>query len=182
MQKEHSPMSFILRKVKLVDIPVLLGLYRQVALAGGLGRTADEVTISYIQDFVNKSLSRGLILALSPVTDTSRIIAEIHGYTLGLNTFAHVFEQVTMVVHPDMQGKGLGRLLLNELQSQVQATLPQIKKVELMCFGNNQRALNLYLHNGFEIEGRRKSRVHLPDGAFTDGIALAWFNPGYTGQ
>ena len=182
MHIKTNHQEYIFRKVTAADIPELFNLYRQVAVAGGLGRSAEEVNISYIQDFVTKSLTRGLILVLSPLSDKNIIVAEIHGYTLGLSTFAHVFEQVTMVVHPDMQGKGLGKILLNELQSQIQATWPQIKKVELMCFGNNQRALNLYLHNGFEIEGRRKSRVHLPDGTFTDGIALAWFNPSYTGQ
>ena len=182
MYREINHQEYIFRKITAADAPALLNLYRQVAVAGGLGRSAEEVNISYIQDFVTKSLTRGLILALSPLSDKNNIVAEIHGYTLGLNTFAHVFEQVTMVVHPELQGKGLGKILLNELQSQVQTTMPEIKKVELMCFGNNQRALNLYLHNGFEIEGRRKSRVHLPDDTFTDGIALAWFNPGYTGQ
>jgi ribosomal protein S18 acetylase RimI-like enzyme len=181
MQKKKLGSDYIIRKVTATDSLLLLDLYRQVAQAGGLGRSAGEINISYIQDFVTKSLARGLILAVSPVSDANLIVGEIHGYTLGLETFAHVFEQVTMVIHPDYQGKSLGKLLLNTLQSEIKETMPGIKKVELMCFGNNQRALNLYLHNGFEVEGRRKSRVRLPDGTFTDGIALAWFNPGFTG-
>ncbi|GEO05729.1 hypothetical protein AAE02nite_33930 [Adhaeribacter aerolatus] len=173
--------GYSVREVKEADIPQLYDLYRQVAAAGGLGRTPAEISIAYIQDFVTKSLERGLILVLNPKGDETRIAGEIHGYSLGLQTFAHILEQVTMVVHPSFQGTGLGKLLLNSLQLQIQEKMPHIKKVELMCFGNNQRALNLYLHNGFEIEGRRKSRVLLADGTFTDGIALSWFNPAYTG-
>jgi len=169
--------GFITREVTAADIPQLINLYQQVAGTGALGRTAPEISEAYIQDFVSKSLARGLILAVCPTSAAAIIVGEIHGYTLGLQTFAHVFEQVTMVVHPTYQGAGLGKLLLNTLQHQIQVKMPHIKKVELMCFGNNQRALNLYLHNGFEIEGRRKKRVLLPDGTFTDGIALAWFNP-----
>ena len=173
--------GFKIRDVTFTDIPQLYNLYQQVAADGGLGRTASEITVSYIQDFVTKSLERGLVLALCPENNENLILGEIHGYALGLKTFAHVFEQVTMVVHPDWQGAGLGKLLISNLQHQIQENKPAIKKVELMCFGNNQRALNLYLHHGFRVEGRRKSRVLLPDGTFTDGIALAWFNPAYNG-
>ncbi|MDB5261872.1 MAG: Acetyltransferase [Adhaeribacter sp.] len=180
MQEEIIQSKYVFRTVSTGDIPYLLNLYRQVALAGGLGRSADEINIAYIQDFVTQSQARGIILALHPSSDKNLLVGEIHGYTLGLHTFAHVFEQVTMVVHPDYQGAGLGKLLLNKLQTQIRENMPAIKKVELMCFGNNQPALNLYLHNGFEVEGCRKNRVRLPDGTFTNGLALGWFNPAYT--
>jgi len=171
--------NYRIRTAALTDMPALLNLYQQVAAAGGLGRAAAEITIAYIEDFLTKSIERGLVLVVHPADDPDLLIGEIHGYTLGLKTFAHVFEQVTMAVYPAYQGKGLGKLLLRKLQAEITSTMPGIKKVELMCFGNNKVALNLYLQNGFEIEGRRKSRVQLADGTFTDGIALGWFNPGY---
>src|SRR5688572_2205206 len=116
--------GYITREVTAADIPQLYNLYRQVAGAGALGRTAAEISEAYIQDFVSKSLARGLILALCPVGAETLIVGEIHGYTLGLQTFAHVFEQVTMVVHPAHQGVGLGKFLLNTLQHQIQVKMP----------------------------------------------------------
>jgi ribosomal protein S18 acetylase RimI-like enzyme len=171
--------GYCARVADLTDVPAIGDLYRHVAAGGGLGRTVAEITDAYIADFVTKSLTRGLICVVHPVQNPAGIIGEIHGYTLGLKTFAHVLEQVTMAVHPEYQGQGLGKSLLNHLQAHVQHHQPGIQKVELMCFGNNEKALNLYLRSGFGIEGRRKNRVRQPDGTFTDGIALGWFNPGY---
>ena len=171
--------EFLIREPNLEDVPALVLLYKKVSASGGLGRTEEEINADYISDFLHKSLARGKGLVLYPATEPTKIVGEIHGYTLGLQTFSHVFEQITMVIDPAYQGQGLGKKILNALQTEIQNTMSWILKMELACFSNNTPALQLYLHNGFTVEGKRKNRVRLTTGEFADGLALGWFNPGY---
>jgi len=171
--------EYRIRAATLEDTEALVHLYKKVSTAGSLGRTEDEINANYISDFLTKSLARGKSLVLYPATIQNKIIGEIHGYSLGLQTFAHVFEQITMVVDPDYQGQGLGKKLLQALQTEIKQNMPWILKMELACFSNNTPALQLYLQNGFTVEGKRKNRVRLRTGEFADGLALGWFNPNF---
>ena len=151
--------EFLIRESNLEDIPELVLLYKKVSNKGGLGRTEEEINADYISDFLRKSQACGKGLVLYVATEPNNIIGEIHGYTLGLQTFSHVFEQITMVIDPAYQGQGLGKKILNALQAEIQNTMSWILKMELACFSNNTAALQLYLHNGFTVEGKRKNRV-----------------------
>lgn len=172
--------EIILREAGLADVPYIRTLYQAAAAAGGgLARTANEITDAYVRDFLQNSLKRGLILVLHPAGQETRLLGEIHGYSLGIAVFNHVFENVTMAVHPDYQGKGLGRRLVQGLQNKIRMQCPHIMKIELKCFSHNESALNLYQKTGFVVEGRQQSRVWVNKDTFADGISLAWFNPGY---
>jgi len=171
--------EFLIRESNLEDVPELMRLYKKVSTKGGLGRTEEEINADYISDFLHKCQARGKGLILYVATEPNKVIGEINGYTLGLKTFAHVFEQITMVIDPAYQGLGLGKKLLQALQTEIQNLMPWIMKMELACFSNNAKALQLYLSQGFIIEGKRKNRVRLTTGEFADGLALGWFNPNY---
>ncbi|KAK3904709.1 acyl-CoA N-acyltransferase [Staphylotrichum tortipilum] len=54
-------------------------------------------------------------------------------------------------LHPDLQGTGLGSLLMS-FHSTVAANLPPITKVMLTCFLSNKRGLDFYKKLGFEID------------------------------
>jgi ribosomal protein S18 acetylase RimI-like enzyme len=171
--------EIMLRSAGLPDIPHIRALYLAAAAGGGLARTATEVSEAYVSDFVRHSLQRGLILVLHPVGHPTQMVGEIHGYSLGLQVFSHLLEQVTMAVHPDHQGRGLGRRLIQGLQNHIRSHCPHIMKIELKCFSHNHAALHLYQQTGFTVEGRQQHRVWVADGTFADGISLAWFNPDY---
>lgn len=161
------------------DISSIQELYRAVATTGGLARKETEITFEYIAEFVGKSLKSGLILVACAPENVSQIIGELHGYRLGPEIFAHVLENVTMAVHPEYQGKGIGRSLLQHFQSEISQHHRHFLKIELKCFSTNEKALNLYQKYGFKVEGRQEKRVQLAPGLFADGLALAWFNPNY---
>lgn len=171
--------EIVLREADPADVAAIIALYRAAAAGGNLARTPGEVSEAYVADFVRNSRQRGLILVLHPAGQPGRVVGEIHGYTLGLQVFRHVFEHVTMAVHPDYQGRGLGRRLVQGLQNRIRLHMPHIMKVELKCFSHNRQALNLYQKTGFVIEGRQQNRVWVEGNTFAEGISLAWFNPDY---
>ncbi len=162
------------------DIPALIKLYKAVAkVEGYIARLEHEVTEEYVSHFVHKSLETGLIIVGEDENNPNELIAEIHGYTPGIEIFNHVIGDVTFLVHPDHQGKKIGRTLIMIFLDEIVNTRPDIGKVELFTGESNKRAIALYQSVGFMIEGRMEMRYRAPNGNYEADIPLGWINPGF---
>ncbi len=165
-----------IRTVTDADIRPIAELYRAVAEAGGgLARTSDEVTLDYVSDFVHAARHGGIEL-IAEAPDGS-IAGEIHTYPLGPASFAHVLGQLTIAVHPESQGHGIGRALFRALLDRVERDFPHVVRVELKARESNSRAIGMYESLGFIKEGRMQRRVRLEDGSFDADIPMAWHRP-----
>jgi len=161
------------------DIPALVRLYRRVAeISGGIARRSDEVTEEYVQTFVEKSLSQGLIIVLENEEKPGELAAEIHACKPGIRLFDHVLSELTLLVDPAFQGKGIGRTIFTIFLDEVVNSRPDIGRVELATGESNARALHLYQSLGFMIEGRFELRSRTATG-FEADICLYWQNPAF---
>lgn len=99
------------------------------------------------------------------VSPNSRLLAisipELSGANrekiIGLGCFWAILEEAhitILAIHPDYQGQGLGRLLLNSLLQE--AVAMKLERATLEVRVSNQVALSLYQKFGFQIAGRRK--------------------------
>lgn len=76
---------------------------------------------------------------------------------IGLACFWAVLEEAhitLLAIHPDFQGQGLGKSLLNYLLAE--AENKGLKRATLEVAENNLKALSLYQKLGFKEAGRRK--------------------------
>lgn len=70
------------------------------------------------------------------------------------------FEIITLDVHPDWQNKGLGTMLLREIEGQVSMRIKNKKNgsedffIELVVYENNHSAKKLYTKMGYQILGK----------------------------
>lgn len=76
-----------------------------------------------------------------------------------------------MMVHDRFQGRGIGRTLLAALLD-VADTYLGLARVELEVFPDNQRAINLYEHMGFEREGYKRKAI-FRRGEHQDSVMMA---------
>ena len=151
-------------------------LYKRVAAEpGGLARLADDVDESYVADFLNASLSRGLSFVAEL---EGRIVGEVHGYSAGLFCFAHVLGELTIAVDPAAQGAGVGRALFERFMSTVREERPDLLRVELIVRESNERAIRFYESLGFTREGGFRNRIRNLDGSLEADIPMAWVRPG----
>ena len=93
---------------------------------------------------------------------------------IGLNRYearrAHV-GGIGMAVHDDYAGRGCGRALLEAVIAQADLWL-NLTRLELDVWADNDRAIALYEHLGFEREGFHRAYAWR-DGAYADAISMA---------
>lgn len=172
-----------IRASEPADVDDVLRLYRAVAARpGGLARAEGEVTRGYVHDFLNHSRERGLSLVAVAIDagiagPPPAIVGEIHAYGRGLHSFAHVLGDLTVAVHPQGQGRGIGRALFERFLAEVQARFPAIVRVELLARESNGQAIALYESLGFRREGRLEARVRGVSGELEADIPMAWMRP-----
>jgi RimJ/RimL family protein N-acetyltransferase len=90
----------------------------------------------------------------------------------GSSLLRHVAD-VSIEVHPAVQGQGLGRALMEEALAWADDPARGLTRVELKVRADNERALRLYRALGFEEEGRLRRHVRQPDGTYVDVIVMA---------
>jgi putative acetyltransferase len=166
-------MNYTIRHGTGADVDQILTLYCHVAAnSDGLARAEEEMTFEYVDGFVQKSLAKGIILIAE---EAGIIIGEVHCYTPALDIFAHVFGDLTIAIDPQFQHRGIGRALFTTLMHEIEALHPEISRVELVARESNVKAISLYESLGFQIEGRFRQRISLPDGGFDSDLSMAWW-------
>lgn len=169
----------LIRKSTLDDLHSIRYLYQTVArVSGGIARKEHEITEGYIQNFLTKSLDNGCSIVAE---EEGQIVAEVHTYSLGIECFKHMLGDTTICVHPDFQGKGLGKKVFTALLGYVMQERKDILRVELHARSSNPKAIELYKKIGFKEEGRAEGRVLDPDGSIVADVPMGWLNPAFSG-
>ncbi|ESQ75594.1 GNAT family N-acetyltransferase [Asticcacaulis sp. AC402] len=158
-----------IRRSTLNDLDGITTMYRAAAASGGLARKPEEITATYVAGFLNQATQTGLSLL---VMADGRVVGEIHGWPMPQSQFAHVFGDLTIAIHPQFQGQGLGRALFAALITEIESGLKHIRRVELGCRASNLRALALYHGLGFVVEGRLKNRIYDEAGFYEDDLVM----------
>ncbi|OYW24879.1 MAG: GNAT family N-acetyltransferase, partial [Caulobacter sp. 12-67-6] len=98
-------MSYQIRAATPGDVTALVDLHRAAAaVPDGLARRPDEITRDYVERFIAG-------ISFVAVDPDGAIWGEIHGARETVALFAHVLSNLTVAVHPDRQGLGIGSKL-----------------------------------------------------------------------
>jgi ribosomal protein S18 acetylase RimI-like enzyme len=168
------------RTAQFEDWPKVKALHFEVSKQkNGIARWEDEVTDEYVQKFMEKVIASGIMIVGEHPDAPDAIIAEIHATQPDIRVFNHLMTDLTIAVHPDFQGKKIGRTLFTIFLEEIATNRPDIGKVELVTRESNERALSLYQSLGFSIEGRLEMRIKTPDGNYEADIPMGWQNPNF---
>jgi putative acetyltransferase len=155
----------------------ILCLYEKVADApNGLIRLRSEIRREYISGFLSNSIENGIILA---GFSDDQIVGEIHAYTPDIFAFHHILTDLTIVVDPEFQRKGIGRSLFEEFLKVVRKEYNHILRIELYVREHSKPVVRFYESIGFINEGRQENKIITTDGLFETPLHMAWFNPDY---
>lgn len=169
-----------LRTAVFEDWPAVKQIYTEVAKQKtGIARLEHEVTDDYVKRFMEKALDGGLMIVAEHPQNENELIAEIHACKSKLSVFNHLMTDLTIAVHPDFQGKKIGRTIFTIFLEEIGLNRPDVGKVELVTRESNTKAINLYQSLGFRIEGRLEMRIKTPDGGYEADIPMGWQNPNF---
>ncbi|MBI1684400.1 GNAT family N-acetyltransferase [Caulobacter hibisci] len=164
-------MSFSIRPTRAYDAIPIVAVHRATAaIPGGIARRPEEITDAYIDRILHEALADGV--GLVAVDAAGGVIGEIHAVRIPVKLFSHVLSDLTVAVHPDWRGRGVGSALFQALFAAAREMDPPIVRVELNAGAGNAGALRLYERLGFREEGRLAKRGRFPDGTFEDDIAM----------
>lgn len=162
------------------DLHRIKRLYQAVAKNGnGLARREDEITEEYVEGFLTKSLDQGLIIVAEHPNDPEELVGEIHAFSPGIQVFKHLYSNLTIAIHPECQGKKIGRTLFTIFLEEIGLNRHNIGKVELMTRESNEKAIAFYQSLGFRIEGRMEMRIKDKNGNYEADIPMGWQNPNF---
>jgi putative acetyltransferase len=131
----------------------------------------DEVDDAYVVEFMHAAEN-----GLEVVAEVDgKLIGELHASRLPPRQFAHGLGELTIAVHPAHQGQGVGRKLFEEFFRIVREEMPDIHRVELFAWDQNQGAIRLYESFGFKFEGKLPRRVRTDTGEWRDDVIYGWF-------
>ena len=161
-------MSFTIRPATWADRDGVVAVHKAAAgvMPGALARAPDEITAAY------GDYALACDICLIAVEADGTVVGEIHAKRETIALFAHVLGGLTVAVHPDRQGQGIGSRLFEGLITWARTQQPPILRIELAAGGGNPGAVRLYERLGFQHEGRQVARGRLPDGRFEDDILM----------
>ncbi len=140
----------------------------------------DPNIYSELQERAGLGATDGTAFCLIAEEEGRGIMAETSLLRLHFRMIRHV-AVLGIGVHPEAQGIGLGRALLEALLGWVRSHRDEdggrVRRVELHCRADNPRAVALYRSLGFEQEGSRRALVRRDDGTYVDDIGMALLFP-----
>jgi RimJ/RimL family protein N-acetyltransferase len=163
-------MAVLIRRVRPADAESIRQVYKAAAEQGTLARMSDEVDAAYVAGFM-KAAEDGLEVVAEV---DGVVVGDLHASRLPPRQFSHGLGELTIAVHPSQQGKGIGRKLFEEFFRIVREEMPDIHRVELFAWAENQGALRLYESLGFKFEGKLPRRVRTDSGEWRDDVVYGW--------
>lgn len=112
-------------------------------------------------------------------TEAGRVVGTVDVRRLPVNSLRHN-ATLTMGVHPALQGRGLGRLLLAE--GMRSAKMLGVRNLELNCRAANHRARTLYEDAGFRVLLVREGFIRWPDQTSEADVLMACDLTGHLAQ
>jgi ribosomal protein S18 acetylase RimI-like enzyme len=167
-----------LRPVRFEDTDELLALEKAIIEAGiGVVQGLDDLPGS-AKEF--RELLVPWVTGNLAGDDGLKLVAVLHNQIVGTGAIERLkpkgvrhVAQLSVGVHPNAQGIGLGRAIMNELIAW--ASRSDIARIDLATLVDNVRAVKLYKSLGFLIEGIRRDYVQDAEGGLHDDYIMALF-------
>lgn len=147
--------KFVVQRASLDDLPAILDIYNQ-SIAGKqataqLAPATSAERAHWFNEHLN-NLKRPIYVVTTSSAESSAIIVAWGSFSdLYARTAYHISSEVSIYLHRDYHGQGLGRLLIEWMLTQAPSL--GIQNVVALIFAHNTPSLKLFRKLGFEQWG-----------------------------
>lgn len=127
-------------------------------------------TVEKQKDRIQQHLSHPDKLIITPKVN-GKIVGQTDFSPGVRNRIAH-YGEFGMSIHPDYQGLGIGKMMLEALLEWARSN-PRLETVRLKVHSKNYRAISLYEKCGFILEGKEVRAIKFSDGTYDDVLLMA---------
>lgn len=142
----------------------------------GIARRPHEITETYIFSLLNKSDDE--IVSLVAEDENGELMGVVHATKDGLEGHDHIISDLTIIVPPVHQRKGVAKALGVEFLKYISKERKDVMRVEMAAPQSLSR-IEAFKAFGFNEEGIIKNRFRTQDGSFIDISLMAWINPNF---
>jgi len=165
--------GIVIKDAEVGELADLVEVYKNVFQKHNIFQRSEEVILEYLKSVhsQNANFGGGFVVAIKDGKTVGGMLVkkETQDFSGG-----HVVWKYNHVgVHPDHQGKGLGRELMEAADEKVRNLIKQGKfktaKIELGIAEGEKASIKFYEKFGFEIEGELKSHYRFGEKAYILG-------------
>ena len=157
INKARKPLIILPYDKKTLSL--LYDLYYDVACQRtGIARLPFEITTEYITSIYEGVTKSGI--GFSAFNVDGQLVGDLHAEIPSIQIFKNVLWNLTIAVHPEFQGRGIGKLLFKALINAA-VLRGDINRIELFCKERNINGIKLYKSMGFLVEGTLRNRTNL---------------------
>ena len=167
MTSAYTDAAISIRHVRTSDLPAIAEIMNAHHVNVGTQRLpyhADQEIADRIAD------ARGKYKLVAEIGSSVAGYAELETW-LDRPRLRHGGEIDMVATHPAFRGRGVGQALLEAMIALARDWL-QLSRLQLYVWDGNERALDLYRSNGFEVEGRLRDYVFV-EGKHRDAFIMS---------
>jgi L-phenylalanine/L-methionine N-acetyltransferase len=166
-------MNLEIRPIRIEDAEAINQMRRMDGVRENtLGIISEKITRN--QNYINSLTDSEHMLVAEVEEDGVKKVVGVIAMNVYKNPRLSHSASIGISVHTEYQSKGIGRALFNKIIDLADNWL-MLVRLELSVFTDNERAINLYKSQGFEIEGIKKYAA-IRNGKYEDEYMMARYN------
>ncbi len=119
-----------------------------------------ETEISFLNSKLEQILNKKSVMLL--VFADNKLIGN-SAIDLGKRTERHI-GTLGISIAKDYRGKGIGKILLDQIEKEAIETLPDLEIIFLTAFASNEKAVRMYEKAGYKVLGKFPNGIKLENG------------------
>ena len=168
--------TYRIRPASAEDREQVRDMVRQFVAIEKHCQSPEQITTSYMEEFVDKALMNGHMLVVENQLMEMQMIGHVHDYQTN-SSRSHGFRELHFIPRMSVGEQKAGTTLIEWLFKEVQEKYHDVFRVELTMPLNNTDTPDHFKAMGIHMTGNQKGRFRANGGVVLSVIPLSWMNP-----
>lgn len=170
--------TYKIRPARAEDMEQVRDMVRQYVALEKHCQNPEQVTSSYMEEFVDKALVKGHMLVIENQLMEMKMIGQVHHYQTNGNP-NQGFSELHFIPRMSAEKQEAGTNLVEWLFKEVQEKHRDVFRVALTIPLNNDDTVEHFKTMGIHMNASQKGRFRANGGVSVSVIPFSWMNPAF---